>query len=90
MFIVHKCSFQNAELHTSGSEHHTSGSEHHACRVSTTQHNRELKHMGGGKILTSLCRDLMEPICWDVVKAVCKSGLICPYALYNNIIIIIK
>ena len=55
MLISHKvhsikCSFQNVELPTSGSEHHTSGSEHHACRASTTQHNRELQHMGGGRI----------------------------------------
>ena len=40
--LFNKCSFQNAELHTSGSEHHKSGSEHHACRNSTTQHIREL------------------------------------------------
>ena len=25
-------------------------------------------------------REQQEPSCWDAVKAVCQTGLICPYA----------
>ena len=39
--------------------------------------------------MTALCRDWLN-FGWDEVKTVCQTGLICPYAPYNNITILFQ
>ena len=47
---------------------------------SINQNIREHQHKEWWQDLSSHCREHQEPSCWDAVKAVCQTGLICPYA----------